>query len=111
MGILKIRGVAEVYKMAENKEEKASSSSSSGNIPQGNPLSRKLNRILESRLEDERDTTEALKVLSEFLTTNTLHARRNLRSDLEKRGLALSEDFRDLLGGLASQVQEMQVGM
>lgn len=96
--------------MAENKEEKASASpQSSGTTPQGNPLSRKLNRILENRLEDERDTTEALKVLSEFLTTNTLHARRNLRSDLEKRGLTLSKDFRDLLGGLASQVQEMQV--
>ena len=101
-----------ILKMADVTEEKAlpqTATSGGGNLPQNNPLSRKLSRILENRLEDERDTIEALKVLSEFLPANTLHARRNLRSDLEKRGLALSEEFCDLLGGLASQVQDMQV--
>ena len=96
--------------MADDKpSKKVSSTSSAGNLPQANPLSKKLERILENRLEDERDTVEALKVLSEFLPTNTLHARRNLRSDLERRGLLLSEEFRDQLGLLVTQVQNVQV--
>lgn len=105
-------GVVIIDKMADDKEEKVSSqslNSAGGNLPQNNPLTRKLSRILESRLEDERETVDALTVLSEFLPANTLHARRNLRSDIEKRGLVLSEEFRDLLGGLASQVKNMQV--
>ena len=93
----------------DEKQPANSSSSSIGNLSQNNPLSRKLNRILETRLEDERDTIESLKVLSEFLPANTLHARRNLRSDIERRGLVLSEEFRDLLGNLATQIQDMQV--
>ena len=72
-------------------------------------MSKKLGRILESRLEDERETVEALKVLSELLPANTLHARRNLRSDLERRGLLLSKEFRDQLGLLVNQVQDIQV--
>ena len=98
--------------MADDKPSKKSStqkSSSTGNLPQVNPLSKKLERILENRLEDERETVEALKVLSEFLPTNTLHARRNLRSDLERRGLLLSEEFRDKLGLLVTEVQNVQV--
>ena len=99
--------------MAEDKDSKSSKqsvqTSPGGNLPQANPLSRKLGRILESRLEDERETVEALKVLSEFLPANTLHSRRNLRSDLERRGLLLSEEFKDLLGELVSLVQDMQV--
>ena len=94
---------------AKERETAPTVNSTGGNLPQNNPLSRKLNRILESRLEDERETIDALRVLSEFLPANTLQSRRNLRSDIERRGLILSEEFRDLLGGLASQVQDMQV--
>ena len=101
--------------MAEDKDSKDSKasnhSSTGGNLPQANPLSKKLGRILESGLEDERGTVEALNVLSEFLPANTLHARRNLRSDLERRGLLLSEEFRDQLGVLVSQVQDVQVSL
>ncbi|PSN44948.1 hypothetical protein C0J52_16472 [Blattella germanica] len=56
-----------------------------------NVLSRRLNKILETRLENDKDTLEALKELSTFFTENTLQARRNLRSKIEKRSLAINE--------------------
>ena len=36
---------------------------------------------------------EALKSLSEFFKENNLRSRRNLRGDIEKRSLAINEDF------------------
>jgi hypothetical protein len=57
----------------------------------GNVLSRRLNKILETRLENDKETLEALKELSTFFTENTLQARRNLRSKIEKRSLAINE--------------------
>lgn len=56
-------------------------------------LSRRLNKILETRLENDKDTIEALKELSTFFSENTLQTRRNLRSKIEKRSLAINEDF------------------
>lgn len=73
-----------------------------------NPLSRKLNKILESNLDSDKDTLEALGVLSSFLEKNTLHARRNLRSDLEKRSLSLNETFLQCVGELVEQVRAIQ---
>ncbi|XP_077550897.1 conserved oligomeric Golgi complex subunit 6 [Haemaphysalis longicornis] len=58
-----------------------------------NLLSRKLNRLLESRLENDRETLEALRSLSEFFTENNIRTRRRLRGDLEKRSLAINEEF------------------
>lgn len=58
-----------------------------------NILSRRLNKILETRLENDQDTLEALKELSTFFTDNTLQSRRNLRSQIEKRSLGINEDF------------------
>jgi hypothetical protein len=40
-----------------------------------------------------KDTLEALKQLSTFYTENTLQARRNLRSQIEKRSLDINENF------------------
>lgn len=76
--------------------------------PQQNPLSRKLNKILENSLDNDKDTLEALEVLSDFLDRNTLQARRNLRSDLEKRSLALNESFLRCIGQLVEQVAGLQ---
>lgn len=56
-----------------------------------NVLSRRLHKILETRLENDKETLEALKELSTFFTENTLQARRNLRSKIEKRSLAINE--------------------
>lgn len=60
-----------------------------------NPISRKLNKILESRIENDKDLLEALKTLSGFFPENSIRSRRNLRSDIEKRSLVLNEEFLD----------------
>jgi hypothetical protein len=65
----------------------------SGSKGGSNVLSRRLNKILETRLENDKETLEALKELSTFFTENTLQARRNLRSKIEKRSLAINEVF------------------
>lgn len=36
---------------------------------------------------------EALKAMSSFFMENNLRSRRNLRSDIEKRSLAINEEF------------------
>ncbi|XP_032663782.1 conserved oligomeric Golgi complex subunit 6 isoform X1 [Odontomachus brunneus] len=56
-------------------------------------LVRRVNKLLESRVEHDKDTLEALKELSTFFTENTLNSRRNLRSKIERRSLAINEDF------------------
>lgn len=68
--------------------------------PQINPtLSRKLNKVLEIRTGNE-DLLQGLQNLSEFYKTNTLEARRNLRGEIEKRGLEINNEFLDLLMGV-----------
>ncbi|RMX56873.1 hypothetical protein pdam_00006294 [Pocillopora damicornis] len=65
-----------------------------GSEPQpNNPLSRKLNKILETRLDNDKEMVEALKALSTFFVDNSLRSRRNLRGDIEKRSLAINESF------------------
>lgn len=56
-------------------------------------LSKRLNKILEYRIENDPDTIEALRELSTFYTENSLQARRNLRSQIEKRSLDINENF------------------
>ncbi|KAJ7341519.1 hypothetical protein JRQ81_005712 [Phrynocephalus forsythii] len=74
-----------------------SSSSSSLQGPSGgpgpNPLSRKLRKVLETRLEADKEMLEALKALSAFFVENSLRTRRNLRGDIEHRSLAINEEF------------------
>uniref|UniRef100_A0AAY5EGV3 Conserved oligomeric Golgi complex subunit 6 n=1 Tax=Electrophorus electricus TaxID=8005 RepID=A0AAY5EGV3_ELEEL len=67
----------------------------SGNVSSqpNNPLSRKLHKILETRLDNDKEMLEALKSLSGFFTENSLRTRRNLRGDIEKRSLAINEEF------------------
>lgn len=55
-------------------------------------LSRKLKKVLESRT-DSPDLLASLNTLSTFYTENTQHARRNLRSTIEKRCLSINHDF------------------
>ena len=42
-----------------------------------------------------QDMLEALKSLSTFFTDNNLRSRRNLRGDIERRSLAINEEFVD----------------
>ncbi|KAJ8280646.1 hypothetical protein GJAV_G00057290 [Gymnothorax javanicus] len=85
--------------MADTKVENPSDTSplinNSGNTaPQpNNPLSRKLNKILETRLDNDKEMLEALKALSVFFTENSLRTRRNLRGDIERRSLTINEEF------------------
>ncbi len=77
-------------------------------VPTVNPLSRKLHKILESDLDNDKETLEALEVLSDCLEKNTLQARRNLRSDLEKRSLSLNKEFIHCVEELVEQVKSLQ---
>ncbi|KAF3825868.1 hypothetical protein GH733_006695 [Mirounga leonina] len=70
-------------------------SNGAGGVPAqtSNPLSRKLNKILETRLDNDKEMLEALKALSTFFVENSLRTRRNLRGDIERRSLAINEEF------------------
>jgi len=56
-------------------------------------LSRKLKKILDSKLEADKDTVDALKELSTFFQDNNLKTRRNLRGEIERRNLQINHDF------------------
>lgn len=55
-------------------------------------LSRKLKKVLETRT-DTADLLASLSTLSEFYGENGPHARRNLRSTIEKRSLSINHEF------------------
>ena len=75
---------------------------------QQNPLSKKLVKVLETNLDNDKDTLQALEVLSGFLEQNTLQARRNLRSDLEIRSVALNQTFLQCVRQLAEHVEGLK---
>ncbi|XP_053213539.1 conserved oligomeric Golgi complex subunit 6-like [Panonychus citri] len=56
-------------------------------------LNKKINKLLESDLDQDKETLEAIKVLSSCFTDNTLTTRRNLSNILEKRSLVIIENF------------------
>eukprot|EP00123_Amoebidium_parasiticum_P015477 comp22991_c4_seq1/m.36606 comp22991_c4_seq1/g.36606 ORF comp22991_c4_seq1/g.36606 comp22991_c4_seq1/m.36606 type:complete len:801 (-) comp22991_c4_seq1:43-2445(-) len=73
-----------------------------------NPLSRKLNKILNLRLDQDKEVVEALKALSKFYTDNTLKARRNLRSDIERRSLEVNYEFLEAFEMVKKRLDEVQ---
>ncbi|SPP72951.1 blast:Conserved oligomeric Golgi complex subunit 6 [Drosophila guanche] len=56
-------------------------------------IQRRVNKILETRLESDKDTLDALNGLSSFFKENTLQNRRNLRSQIEHRSVGINENF------------------
>ena len=56
-------------------------------------LSRKLKKVLDSKLESDKDTMDALKELSTFFKENNIQNRRNLRGEIERRNLQITNDF------------------
>ncbi|KAH8370247.1 hypothetical protein KR093_002756 [Drosophila rubida] len=56
-------------------------------------IQKRVNKILETRLETDKDTLDALNGLSTFFTDNTLQNRRNLRSQIEHRSVGINENF------------------
>lgn len=47
-----------------------------------------------------QEMLEALKALSVFFTENSLRTRRNLRGDIERRSLAINEEFARIFKGV-----------
>uniref|UniRef100_A0A8B9GSU7 Conserved oligomeric Golgi complex subunit 6 n=1 Tax=Astyanax mexicanus TaxID=7994 RepID=A0A8B9GSU7_ASTMX len=72
-----------------------------------NPLTRKLNKILETRLDNDKEMLEALKSLSVFFTENSLRTRRNLRGDIEKRSLSINEEFVRIFKGVKEELESI----
>ncbi|RZF43377.1 hypothetical protein LSTR_LSTR001638 [Laodelphax striatellus] len=77
-------------------------------------VTKRLNKVLETRLDNDKDTLEALKELSVFFTENTLQSRRSLRSKIEKRSLLINEEFlsafrmvKEALDSVYNDVSEM----
>lgn len=54
-------------------------------------IKKRLNKILDTRLDSDKETLDALTDLSTFFIENTLQTRRNLRSQIEQRSLAINE--------------------
>ncbi|XP_051963265.1 conserved oligomeric Golgi complex subunit 6-like isoform X1 [Xyrauchen texanus] len=84
-------------------------SNSGGNVSSqpNNPLSRKLNKILETRLDNDKDMLEALKSLSVFFTENSLRTRRNLRGDIERRSLSINEEFVQIFKEVTEELESV----
>ncbi|XP_049582311.1 conserved oligomeric Golgi complex subunit 6 [Syngnathus scovelli] len=100
--------------MADAKVESAADSSSAALLQNpnatsqpNNPLSRKLNKILETRLDNDKEMLEALTALSAFFTENSLRTRRNLRGDIERRSLAINEDFARLFKQVKEELESV----
>ena len=79
-------------------------SASSLTTAQTNPLSKKISKILETKFDQNRELLEPLKGLSEFYGANTSEARRNLRSQVERRNVEMNQDFVNMLDGLNRKV-------
>uniref|UniRef100_A0A673KCC1 Conserved oligomeric Golgi complex subunit 6 n=1 Tax=Sinocyclocheilus rhinocerous TaxID=307959 RepID=A0A673KCC1_9TELE len=82
-----------LYRSATPRSGYPESFSGNASSQPNNPLSRKLNKILETRLDNDKEMLEALKSLSVFFTENSLRTRRNLRGDIERRSLSINEEF------------------
>lgn len=89
----------------------AETESQSSQIPlqQSNPLSRKLSKILETRLDNDKDMLEALKAVSTFFSENNLRTRRNLRGDIERRSLAINQQFLDAFTQVMGELDSINV--
>ena len=83
-------------------------------VPNSNPLSRKINKILDMRLESDKELVEAMKSLSLFFGDNSLRNRKNLKSVIERRGLKISQEFlgefkvlKEQIDAIRGEVQNM----
>ncbi|KAL9876935.1 conserved oligomeric Golgi complex subunit 6 isoform 2-T4 [Glossina fuscipes fuscipes] len=60
---------------------------------ESNRLQKRVNKILDTRLDIEKNTLEALTDLSSFFSHNTLQNRRNLRNQIQKRSVVINDNF------------------
>ncbi|CAD6208956.1 GSCOCG00010769001-RA-CDS [Cotesia congregata] len=68
---------------------------------------KRVNNLLESRPENDKEALEALKELSTFFTDNTLNARRNLSSNIEKRSLVINDEFLSIFREVKSTLDDI----
>jgi len=79
--------------MPEGDNDLVKGEGDSGDDKANSVLSRKLKKVLDSNLESDKDTLDALKELSTFFKENNLKTRRNLRGEIERRNLQINQDF------------------
>uniref|UniRef100_A0A0K8T802 Conserved oligomeric Golgi complex subunit 6 n=1 Tax=Lygus hesperus TaxID=30085 RepID=A0A0K8T802_LYGHE len=59
----------------------------------GSNVSKRVSKLLDSRIENDIDALTALKDLDSFFSVNSLHSRRSLRSQIEKRSIIINQNF------------------
>jgi len=100
--------------VTEDKESSSpnhdSNTEKSGTTPAASQtiLSRKMRKILDSQLETDFETQEALRELSSFFTENTLKNRRYLRGEIERRSLQINLDFLESFGKVKNALEEVR---
>ncbi|CBY34103.1 unnamed protein product [Oikopleura dioica] len=72
-----------------------------------NPLSRKIKKILDMKLDSDKELVEAMKSLSTFFGDNNLRNRKNLRSVIERRGLKINQEFLNDYRTLKKQIDQV----
>ncbi len=70
-------------------------------------VQRKLQKILDLKLESDKDLIESLKYLSTFFTENNVRTRRSLRSTIEKRSLTLNDQFEECFRIVKQQLDQV----
>lgn len=83
------------------------SSSPSTSQQQVTPVQRKLQKILDLKLESDKDLIESLKYLSTFFNENSVRTRRSLRSTIEKRSLTLNDQFEECFRLVKEQLDQL----
>ena len=71
------------------------------------PVQRKLQKILDLKLESDKDLIESLKYLSSFFQENNVRTRRALRSTIEKRSLTLNDQFEECFRVVKEQLDQV----
>jgi hypothetical protein len=82
-------------------------SSPSTSQQQITPVQRKLQKILDLKLESDKDLIESLKYLSSFFNENSVRTRRSLRSTIEKRSLTLNDQFEECFRLVKQQLDQL----
>jgi hypothetical protein len=82
-------------------------SSPSASQQQITPVQRKLQKILDLKLESDKDLIESLKYLSSFFNENSVRTRRSLRSTIEKRSLTLNDQFEECFRVVKQQLDQV----
>eukprot|EP01135_Chromosphaera_perkinsii_P005721 Nk52_evm21s359 gene=Nk52_evmTU21s359 len=70
-------------------------------------IAKKLDKILNSRIDQDKDVIEALKALSLFYDDNTSANRRDLKTIIEKKSCEVSGEFLSSLEGVTNKVNEI----